>query len=200
MMSTLCNQTPLLGAPVRVTGGGGGKPAEVLLCERIPPLTELGLQALYPGFRFRRCSDNLSTLPAPDQCPARNEGIPVLFMSEEWLETEEASRAAGFQGYLGPSFSLPQLNTAIPALLSGGHYYHPGQIRLRSIGRLTQRQVEVLRLIGKGLTDRQIAHRLNIKVTTVRHHLMTLTQKLDAEGRGELCSIAATGGLIIDLP
>lgn len=48
---------------------------------------------------------------------------------------------------------------------------------------LTPREVEVLELIGEGLTNQEIAHRLVIEVGTVKNHVHSILQKLDVNSR-----------------
>jgi DNA-binding NarL/FixJ family response regulator len=54
------------------------------------------------------------------------------------------------------------------------------------IEALTDREREVIRLIGEGLKNKQIADRLVISEATVRHHLTSIFAKLDVEDRFEL--------------
>ncbi len=57
---------------------------------------------------------------------------------------------------------------------------------------VTAREVEVLRLIGEGLPNAEIAQRLYISVRTVEAHVSSLLTKLDARNRGELTLRAAS--------
>ena len=51
------------------------------------------------------------------------------------------------------------------------------------ISTITKRESEIIFLIGEGLRNRQIAHRLFISETTVRHHLTSIFSKLGVSGR-----------------
>ena len=51
---------------------------------------------------------------------------------------------------------------------------------------LTMREREITQLIGKGLRNREIAERLGISVTTVRHHLTSILSKVDVRDRQQL--------------
>ena len=59
-------------------------------------------------------------------------------------------------------------------------------------GRLTHRQLEVLRLVSEGLTDAQIASRLELSTKTVGHHVSAILRKLGVSRRAEAASRAAT--------
>jgi DNA-binding CsgD family transcriptional regulator len=57
---------------------------------------------------------------------------------------------------------------------------------------VTAREVEVLRLIGKGLPNAEIAQQLFVSVRTVETHVSSLLTKLDARNRGELTARFST--------
>lgn len=63
------------------------------------------------------------------------------------------------------------------------------------IAQLTEREREVIGLIGEGLRNQQIANRLSISVITVRHHLSSIFSKLDVGDRFELAIYAYRHGL-----
>src|SRR5215216_4087689 len=63
------------------------------------------------------------------------------------------------------------------------------------IGKLTDREREVIRLIGEGIKNRQIAERLYISEATVRHHLTSVFAKLGVADRFELVIYAFQHGL-----
>lgn len=63
------------------------------------------------------------------------------------------------------------------------------------IAQLTEREREVIGLIGEGLRNQQIADRLSISVITVRHHLSSVFSKLDVGDRFELAIYAYRHGL-----
>ena len=55
---------------------------------------------------------------------------------------------------------------------------------------LTSRELEVLSRVATGLTNRQVATRLNIAERTVRNHLSAIYRKLDATSRTEAVGVA----------
>jgi DNA-binding CsgD family transcriptional regulator len=61
---------------------------------------------------------------------------------------------------------------------------------------LTSRQVEVLRLAGRGLSGKQIARHLGISVRTVEDHFSALRQRTGAHNQGELIAYWAAAGLV----
>ncbi|MBQ3277195.1 MAG: response regulator transcription factor [Oscillospiraceae bacterium] len=62
---------------------------------------------------------------------------------------------------------------------------------------LTERELDVLRLLAEGLTDREIGERLNLGVTTVRYHLNNLIGKTGYASRTELAVNAVLSGITI---
>jgi two-component system nitrate/nitrite response regulator NarL len=63
------------------------------------------------------------------------------------------------------------------------------------IATLTEREREVIRLVGEGLKNKQIGDRLSITDTTVRHHLTSIFTKLGVESRLEMVIFAHRHGL-----
>jgi DNA-binding NarL/FixJ family response regulator len=61
--------------------------------------------------------------------------------------------------------------------------------------RLTERETEVLRLVAKGLTARQIATRLVLSHRTVENHVQSTLRKLQLHNRVELARYAIEHGL-----
>jgi DNA-binding NarL/FixJ family response regulator len=61
---------------------------------------------------------------------------------------------------------------------------------------LTRRQMEVLRLIDRGLSNAEIAERLCLSVKTVDHHVSAILAKLEASTRGEAAARARRSGLV----
>jgi two-component system nitrate/nitrite response regulator NarL len=64
------------------------------------------------------------------------------------------------------------------------------------IGQLTEREKEVVSLIGEGLKNKQIADRLCISETTVRHHITSILKKLQVSDRLELLIFAYKNDLV----
>lgn len=64
------------------------------------------------------------------------------------------------------------------------------------VEELTQREVELLQLVAKGLTNRALAQQLCISENTVKYHIRKILQKLNAQNRTEAVAYAMRAGLI----
>ncbi|WP_115125323.1 response regulator transcription factor [Synechococcus sp. GEYO] len=91
--------------------------------------------------------------------------------------------------------------------LSEGQAYYPEEIRrlgaqaLRSdlpplVEPLSDREIEVVSLIAKGLSNQSVANQLLISIETVKTHVVNATGKLGAQGRTQLVVKAIAYGLI----
>jgi DNA-binding CsgD family transcriptional regulator len=65
-----------------------------------------------------------------------------------------------------------------------------------SVAGLTPREIEVLNLMAEGASNKTIARRLEISVHTVKFHVGSLLDKLDAAGRTDAVAQAARLGVI----
>ena len=86
---------------------------------------------------------------------------------------------------VSPSVSGNALRGMIP-----GREETPG-----SSTRLTPREREVLALLGRGNTDRDIGRQLSLSVSTVGHHVHSVLRKLNVTHRVQAATLATTGGM-----
>ncbi|MCP1670206.1 response regulator [Kerstersia gyiorum] len=113
--------------------------------------------------------------------------------------TEYITRAlrAGARGYLlkdGPSQELVQ---ALGAVMNGQPYFSASVMaqlaRSQPYGPeplLTQREKQILALIGSGSSSKQIARELDLSVRTVESHRLNIRRKLQIDGQAELIKYA----------
>jgi DNA-binding NarL/FixJ family response regulator len=62
--------------------------------------------------------------------------------------------------------------------------------------RLTDRELDVIKLVAKGLSNKQIAHEIFLSESTVKFHLQNASKKLNAHRRAEIVHRAVAAGLI----
>ncbi len=63
-------------------------------------------------------------------------------------------------------------------------------------GALTARELEVLRLVARGLSNKEIAADLSVTTHTVKYHLAAVLDKLDVRSRTEAVSLGIRTGLV----
>ncbi len=114
---------------------------------------------------------------------------------------------AGALGYLALDASTAELRLAIEAAANGdallGHlaaarisrYFAPGPAVARPFPDLTERELDVLGLLARGLTNPQIAQALVITGKTARNHVSNVLSKLGVSDRYAAAEKARTAGL-----
>ena len=127
-----------------------------------------------------------------------SENAAVLVLTAYGEEVEEAIRA-GAKGYLLKGASLDEIERAIATLAGGGSYVDP-RVASRLVAptsqRLSDREREVLRLVARGQSNKQIATKLRISERTAKFHVTAILNKLGAENRAQAVAIAAEKRLI----
>lgn len=123
--------------------------------------------------------------------------ILVLSMHEEMLYAERALRA-GARGYISKQESSDTILVAIRQILQGQTYLSPqmtakivrtfssGPIQIAGIAGLTDRELEVFQLIGRGQTTRQIGATLKLGASTVETYRARIKTKLNLENATQL--------------
>jgi DNA-binding NarL/FixJ family response regulator len=108
---------------------------------------------------------------------------------------DDVSRAiqSGASGYVLKTMPLEQVLDAVRAVYAGGQYI-PREIASRISERihsgLSPREIEVLRFIARGLSNKEIASALGIVEGTVKAHLTNIFTKLGAADRTQAITIA----------
>jgi DNA-binding NarL/FixJ family response regulator len=137
--------------------------------------------------------------------------VLILSASGEQQDVLEAVKA-GSTGYLVKSASREELVSAVARVAAGDTVFTPGLAGLvlgeyRRLSdtpetsadpgtpRLTERETEVLRLVAKGMSYKQIAERLFLSHRTVQNHVQNTLRKLQLHNRVELTRYAIEQGL-----
>ena len=141
--------------------------------------------------------DVLPTLLNLEQAPR-----VIILSSFDYREEIYRAAKAGARGYLMKDASRSQIVGAIRSVANGDLCF-PKEIADRILERegsigLSQREQDVLMMVAKGLTNKEIAHILVISQFTVRNHVNHILEKLDASDRTEAVSIAMQQGIIPD--
>ena len=131
--------------------------------------------------------------------------VLVLSASGEQADVLEAVKA-GATGYLVKSASADELVDAVRRTAAGDAVFTPGLAGLMlgeyrrtaaddAAPKLTPRETEVLRLVAKGLTAKQVAERLVLSHRTVENHVQNTLSKLALHNRAQLVRYAVERGL-----
>lgn len=130
-------------------------------------------------------------------------GLPILVMSmhDESLYSDRAYRA-GAKGYVMKQEASDKLLSAVRKVLKGGVYvsdrmqtimlqrYLNAGDSVSFIDNLTDREFEILRLIGQGMSVQDIAKRLERSAKTIEAHRANLREKLGIRKAAELTRFA----------
>lgn len=124
----------------------------------------------------------------------------IVLTSFETDENIYRAIQVGAQGYLLKDTGQREMLQAI-ATVHGGRKYIPAQIAARLAERmmrssLTTRELEILNMLSKGLTNKQIGRVLSISDNTVRNHVNSILEKLEVADRTEAVTVAIQQGII----
>jgi two-component system NarL family response regulator len=156
-------------------------PADVVLLDlRMPKMS--GIEAL----------PILRKLASPPQV--------IILSSFEFEEEIYRAVQAGARGYLLKETSRDDMVAAIVAVHAGRLYFPPA-IASRLSDRthrssLSPRELEILEMLSKGLTNKEIGRAFGISRYTVRNHINSINQKLEVCDRTEAASVAMKQGII----
>ena len=108
--------------------------------------------------------------------------------------------AAGVQAYLTKEVLRNELLQTIRRVHAGGTYLPPPLAATleaqRDAPTLSKREIEVLELVARGLSNKQIAYTLEINETTAKNHVQHILQKLGAKDRTQAATAAIQRGII----
>jgi len=159
---------------------------------------------------------------AAESIPALLEAAPaariLILTGVRDLEAHRQAVRHGAMGLVLKEKATETLLQALAAVRTGGVWLEPTLVaqvlselthprptpppspEVAKIARLTEREREIITLIGEGLRNQRIAARLYISETTVRHHLNAIFAKLGVASRFELAVYAYQHGLATPPP
>lgn len=153
-----------------------------------------------------------------EACSAIKQAVPsakiiMLTVSDEEADLYEAVKS-GASGYLLKDSSIEEVAQAVRVVADGQSLISPSMaVKLidefkqmsrperEQVGglRLTERELEVLRLVARGLNNREVAKQLFISENTVKNHVRNILEKLQLHSRMEAVMYAVKEKLL-DLP
>jgi len=124
----------------------------------------------------------------------------IILSSYELEEEIYKAVKAGARGYLSKNAPREEILAAIETVAGGGTYF-PERIAQWMAERddrssLSAREVEILEMVSRGLTNKEIAGALQISHYTVRNHINHISAKLQVADRTEAATLALRQGII----
>ena len=137
--------------------------------------------------------------------------VVVLTVASDRADVESALEA-GASGFMGKDTPIESVVSAVRAAAQGAAWLSPraaelvlGRVRERSLeqeepesgslDKLSARELDVLRLIARGMENGQIAETLNISRRTAKNHVSNILAKLGVPGRVQAAIYAVRHGL-----
>jgi len=166
--------------------------------EKVPYLAPnvVLLDLRLPGVQGLEVLRTLMTLTDPPR-------VLVLTVHDDEDLVLGASRL-GAMGYVLKNTSRSELATAIRRVAAGGHYFGEEVIATVLCGAqqealaepLTERELQILRLLTDGLSNKDVGERLYLSPDTVKSHLVNVYRKLGVESRAHAVAVAIRRGLV----
>jgi DNA-binding NarL/FixJ family response regulator len=141
--------------------------------------------------------------------------VPTRVLVVTTFDTDEhvyAALRAGASGFLLKDAPPEELAAAVRLIAEGEALLAPSVTRRvieefarvsrdpgsrSSLGDLTERELDVLRLVARGLSNSEIADELTIGETTVKTHIGNILMKLDVRDRAQAVVAAYESGLVV---
>jgi two-component system NarL family response regulator len=170
------------------SGGDGGTLAEVRKVKPHVVLLDLGLR-------------NQNGLHVVNSVSKEFPGVKVIGMGLipsqldiiEWVEAGASGfilKDATVEDFLATVRSVARGTKVLPPSLAGSLFSHvidnalkKGKGKLASAVRMTKREREIISLIAEGLSNKEIAQRLNVATYTVKSHVHNILEKLALHSR-----------------
>ncbi len=186
LSSMLCKQPGL-----ELVGAAAGAEEALALLERCPADVVL-LDLRMPKMSGIEALHALRKLSSPPQV--------IILSSFEFDEEIYRAVQAGARGYLLKETSRDEIVAAIVTVHAGKQYFPPAIARRladrKHRSSLSPRELEILELLSKGLTNKEIGRAFGISSHTVRNHVNNINQKLEVTDRTEAASVAIKQGII----
>jgi DNA-binding NarL/FixJ family response regulator len=184
---------------IKVIGEASDGPQAIEMVKRLKP------DVVLMDIKLPQMDGITATKIIRKESPKTN--VLILSGYEDEAHITEAIQA-GANGYLSKMLPASELVNALKTFTSEGVMI-PQPIMnkliqgLRQIGTndssvsaLTPTEIKVLALLGKGKSNKEIAHEMNCSVKTVKNHLNSIFQKLDVSNRTEAVVKAMERGII----
>lgn len=152
------------------------------------------LDVAMPGWGGLATAQKLATA-----CPASKVIMLTVVEDEDKLL---AAFSAGARGYVLKGVSARELADVVRGVDRGEVYVSPSLAAgilvalthgrpADPLGELTEKERDILKLVGEGLTNREIGERIHLSEKTIKHYITNILQKLQVRSRVEAALLAA---------
>ena len=152
------------------------------------------LDVTMPGWSGLLTAEKLATA-----CPATKVVMLTVVDDEDKLL---AAFAAGARGYVLKGVSARELADVVRGVDRGEVYVSPSLAAgilvalthgrpADPLGELTDKERDILKLVGEGLTNREIGERIHLSEKTIKHYITNILQKLQVRSRVQAALLAA---------
>ena len=152
------------------------------------------LDVTMPGWGGLLTAEKLATA-----CPATKVVMLTVVDDEDKLL---AAFAAGARGYVLKGVSARELAGVVRGVDRGEVYVSPSLAAgilvalthgrpADPLGELTDKERDILKLVGEGLTNREIGERIHLSEKTIKHYITNILQKLQVRSRVQAALLAA---------
>lgn len=109
----------------------------------------------------------------------------ALFSGIDDAQIQREYLNAGMHAFIPKSLPADKMLAAVELIVAGGHYSPAATNPPRLPGALTSRQLEVLRAVAEGASNKHIARELGISESTIKVHLLAIFKTLGVSNRTE---------------
>ena len=130
------------------------------------------------------------------------DGAVVVFSGNIAPDFITQALALGARGFIPKTLPLKSLATAIHLIASGQifvpfvAYSPPKEPEIEDLDRLSLKELRILNHVSDGLTNKEIAWKVDVAEVTVKMHMRSICTKLKAKNRAHAAIIAAQNGLL----
>nr|DAF56626.1 MAG TPA: response regulator [Myoviridae sp. ctWb16] len=119
----------------------------------------------------------------------------VIFISEYISSDVKTYMAFNVAGYISKKYSNDKIFNIINLIMLNENYF-PNNLIMKSFNNIvTNKQIDVIKLINKGLSNKQIAYELNISESTVKVHITNILKRMNCFNRVQMINKAKELGI-----
>lgn len=119
----------------------------------------------------------------------------VIFTSKYISSDVKTYMAFNVAGYISKKYSNDKIFNIINLIMLNENYF-PNNLIMKSFNNIvTNKQIDVIKLINKGLSNKQIAYELNISESTVKVHITNILKRMNCFNRVQMINKAKELGI-----